>query len=188
MATATRSTVLSVDDEAGIRDAICLELEDDFDVVTTASGGEALDLLARRHVDVMLLDLRMPQMTGEEVLKKLRAARSQLPVIVMTVVDRVRTVVQCMQLGAADYVTKPWEHGEVVATIQRILREVDAGPRVLLVSDDPVALVPVQLALEAHVRVATLSTAGKRDRRRSVTAPKNNSLLPRTCCADASSK
>ena len=69
MATATRPTVLSVDDEAGIRDAICLELEDDFDVVTAASG---------------------------------------------------------MQLGAADYVTKPWEHGEVVATIQRILREIDA--------------------------------------------------------------
>ena len=102
MATATRPTVLSVDDEAGIRDAICLELEDDFDVVTTASG---------------------------------------------------------MQLGAADYVTKPWEHGEVVATIQRILREVDAPPGVLLVSDDAAALVPVALALEGRIRVRAMSVA-----------------------------
>jgi DNA-binding LytR/AlgR family response regulator len=107
----------------------------------------------------MLLDLRMPQMTGEEVLKKLRAARSQLPVIVMTVVDRVRTVVECMQLGAADYVTKPWEHGEVVATIQRILREVDVPPGVLLVSDDAAAFVPVALALEGRIRVRAMSVA-----------------------------
>jgi len=159
VATATRSTVLSVDDDAGVRDAICLELEDDFDVVTTASGGAALDLLGRRHVDVILLDLRMPEMTGEEVLKKLRAARSQPPVIVMTVVDSVRTVVECMKLGAADYVTKPWEHGEVAATIQRILREIDGSPGVLLVSDDPVALVPVALALEGRIPVRTVSIA-----------------------------
>jgi YesN/AraC family two-component response regulator len=157
--TATRPIVLSVDDEASIREAIRLELEDDLDVLTAASGGEALDLLARRHVDVMLLDLRMPQMTGEEVLKKLRAARSQLPVIVTTVVDRVRTVVECMRLGAADYVTKPWEHGEIIRTIQRILREVDAPPGVLLVSDDAAALVPVALALEGRIRVRAMSVA-----------------------------
>ena len=120
MATATRSTVLSVDDDAGVRDAICLELEDDFDVVTTASGGAALDLLGRRHVDVILLDLRMPEMTGEEVLKKLRAARSQPPVIVMTVVDSVRTVVECMKLGAADYVSK---HPRYVEQLPILVRE-----------------------------------------------------------------
>ena len=159
MATETRPTVLSVDDDAGIRAALCLELEDDYDVTTAAGGREALDVLARRRVDVMLLDLRMPEMTGEEVLTTLRAARSQPPIIVMTVIDKVKTVVECMKLGAADYVTKPWEPGEVPATIQRILREVEAPPGVLLVSDDPVALVPVALALEGHVRVRTLSVA-----------------------------
>jgi CheY-like chemotaxis protein/AraC-like DNA-binding protein len=160
VARATRSTILSVDDEPGILEAIRLELEHGFDVVTATDGPEALDVLMHHHVDAMLLDLRMPKMDGEEVLRRLRAARSRLPVIVMTVVSEPKTVVECMKLGAADYLTKPWECGEPSATVQRILREVDAGPRVLLVSDDPVALVPVQLALEAHVRVATLSTAG----------------------------
>src|SRR5215471_8734852 len=128
MATASRPIVLCVDDEASILDAVRLELEDDFDVATAASGSEALDLLAHRHIDAMLLDLRMPGMEGEEVLRRLRAVRSRPPVIVMTVVDKPRTVVECMKLGAADYVTKPWEHGEVVTTIQRTLREVQAPP------------------------------------------------------------
>lgn len=64
-----------------------------------------------------------------------------------------------MKLGAADYVTKPWERGELAATVQRILREGAAAPGVLLVSDDPAALIPVQLALESHVRVTTMSVA-----------------------------
>lgn len=159
MVTATRPTVLSVDDDAGIRDAICLELEDHFDVATAASGREALDMLARQRVDVMLLDLRMPEMTGEEVLTRLRAARAHPPVIVMTVIDKLKTVVECIKLGAVDYVTKPWERGEVAATIQRILREAQASPGVLLVSDHPAALVPVALALEGSVRVRTMSVA-----------------------------
>jgi len=159
MATASRPIVLCVDDEASILDAVRLELEDDFDVATAASGSEALDLLAHRHIDAMLLDLRMPGMEGEEVLRRLRAVRSRPPVIVMTVVDKPRTVVECMKLGAADYVTKPWEHGEVVTTIQRTLREVQAPPGVLLISDDPAALVPVALALEGQVRVQVMSVA-----------------------------
>lgn len=157
MTRATRPTVLSVDDDEGVREAICLDLQDHFDVVTASSGREALDVLARRDVDVVLLDLRMPEMTGEEVLTRLRASRSQPPVVVMTVIDRPKTVVECMKLGAVDYVTKPWEHGEITATIQRILREAQAPPGVLLVSDDPAALVPVELALERHVRVRTMS-------------------------------
>lgn len=160
VATATRPTVLSVDDDAGIRDAIRLELENHFDVATAANGREALDVLARQHVDVVLLDLRMPKMTGEELLTTLRReARVQPPVIVTTVVDTLNTVVRCIKLGAADYVTKPWDPGELGGTIERVLRETQGPPGVLLVSDDPVALVPVALALERQVHVRTISVA-----------------------------
>jgi DNA-binding response OmpR family regulator len=58
----------------------------------------------------------------------------------MTVVREPKTVVECMKLGAADYVTKPWERGELVTAIRRSLREVEAVPGVLLVSDDLVAV------------------------------------------------
>ena len=159
MADSTRPTVLAVDDEQAILDSICLELEADFDVVTAMSGAEALDLLAQRHVDIVLLDLRMPEMEGEEVLRRLSSTRIRPPVIVISVVRQTETVVECMKLGAADYLTKPWERDELRATILRNLRPVKAAPGVLLVSDDAAALVPVQLALHFYVPVTAMSAA-----------------------------
>src|SRR5262249_17225412 len=156
----TRRTVLSVDDEQSILDLIRIEFEDDFDVVTARSGAEALDLLAQQPVDVVLLDLRMPQMGGEEFMRRLNSTRARPPVVVVSVVRETETVVQCKKLGAVDYVTKPWERGELRAAILRSLRPARATPGVLLVSDDAVALVPVQLALHFHVRVTAMSVAG----------------------------
>ena len=159
MADSTRPTVLCVDDEQAILDSIRLELEDDFDVVTAGSGAAALELLSRRRVDVVLLDLRLPDMDGEEILRRLGSARARPPVIVVSVVRQTETVVECMKLGAADFVTKPWEPGELRATIRHNLQRSRAAPSVLLVSDDAAALVPVQLALHFYVRVAAMSAA-----------------------------
>jgi CheY-like chemotaxis protein/AraC-like DNA-binding protein len=159
VADSTRPTLLSVDDEQSILDLIRIEFEDDFDVVTATSGAEALDLLAHRHVDVVLLDLRMPDMEGEEVLRRLNAARAGPPVVVVSVVRQTETVVECMRLGAVDYVTKPWERDELRAAIRRSLRPARATPGVLLVSDDAAALVPVQLALQLYVRATAMSVA-----------------------------
>jgi len=136
-----------------------LGLEEDFDVVTTTSGAEALDLLAHRHVDVVLLDLRMPEMRGEEVLRRLGPAQAHPPVIVVSVVRETESVVECMKLGAVDYVTKPWERGDLRTAIARSLRRAKTAPGVLLVSDDAVALVPVQLALYPYVRVTAMTVA-----------------------------
>ena len=136
-----------------------LGLEDDFDVVTTTSGAEALDLLAHRQIDIVLLDLRMPEMRGEEVLRRLGPAKAHPPVIVVSVVRETESVVECMKLGAVDYVTKPWERGDLRTAIARSLRRAKTAPGVLLVSDDPAALVPVQLALYLYVRVTAMSVA-----------------------------
>jgi DNA-binding response OmpR family regulator len=135
LADSTRPTVLSVDDEQAILDSIRLELEDDFDVVTATSGTEALDLLGHRHVDAVLLDLRMPDIDGTEVLRRLSSARARPPVIVVSVVRQTETVVDCVKLGAVDFVTKPWARGELRAAILRSLRRGKRAPGVLLVSD-----------------------------------------------------
>src|SRR5262245_50393467 len=149
----TRRTILSVDDEQSILDLIRIEFEDDFNVITTRSGAEALELLVHQPVDVVLLDLRMPQMDGEEFLRRLNSTRVRPPVVVVSVVRETETVVECMKLGAVDYVTKPWERGELRAAILRSLRPARATPGVLLVSDDVVAL-------HFYVRVTALSVAG----------------------------
>src|SRR6202008_2044883 len=99
VADSTRQTVLCVDDEWAILDSMRLALETAFDIVTATSGPEALELLPRRHVDLVLLDLRMPAMSGEEVLRRLGSARTRPPVIVVSVVRQTETVIECMKLG-----------------------------------------------------------------------------------------
>lgn len=128
-------------------------------MVTTTSGSEALDLLAHRHVDVVLLDLRMPEMDGEEVLRRLSSARVRPPVVVVSVVRETERVIECMRLGAVDYVTKPWEWDELRAAIRRSLRPTSGTAGVLLVSDDAAALVPVQVSLQLYVRATAMSVA-----------------------------
>src|SRR5262249_31707664 len=88
LADSTRPTLLSVDDEQSILDLIRIEFEDDFDVVTATSGTEALDLLAHRHVDVILLDLRMPDMDGEEGLRRISSAQWRPPGVWVSRVDQ----------------------------------------------------------------------------------------------------
>src|SRR5262249_58614965 len=75
----SRRTILTVDDEQSILDLIRIEFEDDFDVVTARSGEAALDLLTHQPVDVVLLDLRMPQMGGEEFLRRLKTPPGRPP-------------------------------------------------------------------------------------------------------------
>jgi DNA-binding response OmpR family regulator len=71
----------------------------------------------------------MPDMSGEDVLRRLSAGRARPPVIVMSAVREIATVVECIKLGATDYVTKPWESGEFGATIQRSLRGANGAAR-----------------------------------------------------------
>src|SRR5579864_8889949 len=79
-------------------------------VVTAASGATALDLVAKREFDLVLLDLIMPDMSGFEVLRRLKASEhsGHIPVIVISALDDVDAVVHCIEAGAEDYLTKPF--------------------------------------------------------------------------------
>ncbi len=83
------------------------------------SGQEALDVLAVRDVSLMVLDLHMPDLSGEEVLDIVSSAYPGLPVIISTAVDDVETAVRCIKAGAIDYVTKPITLDRIVAIIKR---------------------------------------------------------------------
>jgi CheY-like chemotaxis protein len=114
-------TILVVDDLPANRDLMSRRLErSGFRVVCAASGPEALDLLKREPVDLVLLDIMMPGMTGFEVLKTLRLARSPaaLPVIMVTAKTDSVDVVEALSLGANDYVTKPVDYPVALARIR----------------------------------------------------------------------
>src|SRR5207247_6061141 len=90
-------------------DCLGIVLDDHCDLVLAADGIEAIETLRSRSVDVVLLDLFMPRMNGHETLTHMRREHARTPVIVLTAVAHVQTVVAPMKQDASDYVPKPWE-------------------------------------------------------------------------------
>ena len=105
------SRILVVDDNAANRDVLERRLaREGHEIVCATSGAAALELLAGREFDLILLDLIMPEMSGFEVLRRLKAAvhTGHIPVIVISALDELDSVVRCIEAGAEDYLTKPF--------------------------------------------------------------------------------
>jgi len=105
------SHILVVDDNASNRDVLERRLgREGHQIATAANGTSALELVDRQTFDLILLDLIMPEMSGFEVLRRLKAAEhtSHIPVIVISALDEIDSVVRCIEAGAEDYLTKPF--------------------------------------------------------------------------------
>jgi FixJ family two-component response regulator/AraC-like DNA-binding protein len=171
--------VLVVDDDAGVREGLRLALDEHYTVLEAPHGRLALGIVRAEHVDLVLLDILMPEVDGLEILQELKALEPDLPVIMMTAVKTVRTSVAAMKLGAADYVTKPFQEDELIAAIRQALehraRRNGGGPerevrvprthRLLLVGGDPGwrATLGVVLARAAGVETSATLVEGLND-------------------------
>jgi CheY-like chemotaxis protein len=121
--------ILVVDDLPANRELMVRRLErSGFQVLSAASGPEALEIVRRGNVDLVLLDIMMPGMTGLDVLRTLRARRSSasLPVLMVTAKTDSDDVVEALSLGANDYITKPVDYPVALARIQTHLRTTQA--------------------------------------------------------------
>ncbi len=115
-------TVLVVDDKEMMRDSVASTLQRaGFTVLTAAEGATALDLAAKKRPDAVVTDMRMPGLSGMELVEKVRAIDEDLPVVVMTAFGTIETAVQAMKLGAFDYLTKPFEGDELIITVKRAI-------------------------------------------------------------------
>lgn len=120
-----KTTVLAVDDEVHILELIEYNLEQNqFHALTAESGEEALEILQQKEVDLVLLDLMMDGMDGLEVLKMLRQSEKtrELPVIILTAKGEEINKVIGLELGADDYISKPFGVHELIARIKAVLR------------------------------------------------------------------
>src|SRR3989454_6720478 len=118
------TTVLVVDDEDGIRQALDRFLTRlGYRVLQAASGAEALDRQAAEQPPVMLSDIRMPNMSGVELVPKALAHDSDLAIIMLTAIDEPRTAIECLKLGAYDYLIKPVDLDELELSLQGALRQ-----------------------------------------------------------------
>ncbi len=138
--------VLLIEDEATYRETVGFMLRrEGFDVQTAEDGAKGLALFNRSGADIVLLDLMLPGMPGTEVCRQLRAT-SNVPIIMVTARDSEIDTVVGLELGADDYVTKPFSNRELVARMRAVLRrgqEVDLAPDVIEAHD-------VRMDVERH--------------------------------------
>lgn len=149
--TQTEIRILLVDDEPAIRRALRPPLvELGFQVVEASRGEEALQLLRAGSFDVVLLDVNMPGIGGIETLYRMRAMAPRLPILMLTVRDAEEEKVEALELGADDYVTKPFSTRELMARIRTAVRRVRAPARP---EDAPIEI--GELRLEPVSRIVT---------------------------------
>ena len=115
--------ILVVDDEESITYLVKTELEDlpEFEVDTALSGSDAINLIQTKVYDVMLLDVKMPRINGVEVLRYAKEHAPATQVIMLTNVVDVKTAIETTKLGAYDFISKPYEPAELLATVRRAL-------------------------------------------------------------------
>src|SRR5438128_801350 len=109
-----RPTLLVVDDEASILHIVGhLAAGAGFDIITCPGGRQAIDRLQQGHIDMAVVDLRMPQIGGLEVLRAIRAADPDCQVVLMSGEATIDSAVEAVKLGAIDYLTKPFDIGRL---------------------------------------------------------------------------
>ncbi|MEV0597085.1 response regulator transcription factor [Nonomuraea cavernae] len=141
--------VLVVEDEESFSDALSYMLrKEGFEVSVAATGPEALETFDRNGADLVLLDLMLPGLPGTEVCRSLRQ-RSKVPVIMLTAKDSEIDKVVGLELGADDYVTKPFSSRELVARIRAVLRR--QGDAAEELESAVLAVGPVRMDVDRHV-------------------------------------
>lgn len=119
------ATILVVDDESKIRDLVCSYLErEGYAVLEAPTGQRAMEVVSRTRVDLVVLDLMLPDISGEEVAKSIRSV-SSLPIIMLTAKAGEDDRIAGLQLGADDYLVKPFSPRELVARVEAVLRRTD---------------------------------------------------------------
>jgi len=163
---APRARILVAEDDALLRNLVCMSLKaTGYEVVEAEDGKQALEVFDREPVDLVILDVMMPHLDGFCVLQEIRR-RSDVPVVMLTALGRTENIVQGFQLGADDYIPKPFTFKEVEARVEAILRRVewsrgrhissvieyngvriDADAREAEVDGQPVHLTPIEFDL-----------------------------------------
>jgi two-component system response regulator RegX3 len=147
--------VLVVEDEQNLREPLVYLLQKEgYDVIEAEDGRSAIDIFFSLGADLVLLDLMLPGVNGNEVCRAIRA-ESQVPIIMVTAKDSEIDKVVGLEIGADDYVTKPYSSRELLARMKAVLRR---GTETATVSSSLILAGPVEMDLERH----TVTVNGER--------------------------
>ncbi len=126
-----KSTLLIVDDEKGPRESLRMILSPQHRVLLAEDGHQALEILEREHVDAVTVDLNMPGMKGDELMRRIRETHPQAEVVIITGYGSIETAVAGLRVGVFDYLTKPFDVVEVSGTIRRALARGESRSRMI---------------------------------------------------------
>jgi len=149
--------LLIVEDNATLSASLSKGLrEDGYEIEAVATGAGALQRLDRQDIDVVVLDLGLPDLDGGQVLSQLRGRGINVPVLVLTARDAVSARVAALEQGADDYLIKPFEYAELLARIRALLRRA-AAPRWAPLSCNGLVLDPTELEITVGANRVRLS-------------------------------
>ncbi len=115
--------ILIVEDEKKIANSLKKNFNDEgFDTIVCYDGAEALEIVSKEKFDIILLDWRLPEVTGINVCKRIRSANNNTPIILLTALTNIANKVEALDSGADDYVTKPFSFEEVLARVNAQIR------------------------------------------------------------------
>jgi len=118
-----KASVLIVDDELGTRESLRMILKPFFDVSTAANGKEALDYIQKEKVDLITLDIKMPGISGIDVLQELRKLESDAAVVIITGHGTLTNIHDAIRYGAVDFVSKPFNVPDIIAIAQKCVAQ-----------------------------------------------------------------
>jgi len=131
-----KATILVVDDENGVRQSFDMVLSDNYEVLLAATGVEAVDIFNKNSVDLILLDIRLPDIDGLDLLVKLKEIDPNCEIIMVTAVREIQSAVKAIKSGAYEYIIKPFEVDEVLTIINRALEKRHLVKEVLYLRDE----------------------------------------------------
>ena len=115
----TQGTILVVDDEVGPRESLLMILKPTYEVYTAANGQEALQFIRREKIDLVTLDLKMPGISGIDVLKEINKLNADIEVVIITGYGTLTNAVEAIRYGAVDFISKPFNVAEIISIVSK---------------------------------------------------------------------
>jgi len=120
---AQKKSILIVEDELGVRESLKIILRTNYQVYTAVDGKEALQFIQKDNIDLVALDLKMPGLSGMDVLKEIKRKDPDIEVIVITAMGTPQNVQDASQYGAGDFITKPFNVPDLINSINKSLEK-----------------------------------------------------------------
>ena len=114
-----KGSILIVDDEVGPRESLRMILKPIYEIYTAANGDEALQVIQNENIDLVTLDLRMPGLSGIDVLREIKKVRADVEVIVITGYGTLTNAQEAIRYGAGDFISKPFNVADIIAIISK---------------------------------------------------------------------